>query len=167
MQSLPLESTNGEDIAQTLRVPKQVCTICRRERYNILLTIKDLKLIILLLTEEVLYCDGDVIFGLHFHQPRAGLELRIASRVALTQDNACGVCQKLICWAVHLEKEKRNIRYMRWKRRKTNTCAFSWCKRQQLENQYLSTFIQDPSTHHYTAPRQEMTSDSVSTLPYC
>ena len=81
---------------------KPVGTVCSGKQFN-LLTIKDLKLIILLLTEKVLHRDGDVIFGLHSHQPRADLELGIAARVALTQDHACGIRQKLIRWAVHLE----------------------------------------------------------------
>lgn len=48
------------------------------------LTVKDLKFIILLLTEKVLHREGDVVVRFHSHQPRAGLELGIASWVALT-----------------------------------------------------------------------------------
>lgn len=75
------------------------------------LTVKDLKLIILLLAEEVFHCDRDVVLRLHPHQPGAGLELWVASRVALAEDHARGVCQKLIGWAVYWEKE-RDAMYM-------------------------------------------------------
>lgn len=110
------------------------------------LTIKNLKLIILLLAEEVLHCEGDVIVGLHSHQPRAGLELGVASRVTLAQDHACGVCQKLICWAVHLEKERETPSMWGWRWNYGQHICFSQYKRQPLENQHLSTFKSDPTS---------------------
>ena len=146
---------------------KPVGTVCSGERFN-LLTIKDLKLIILLLTEKVLHCDGDVIFGLHSHQPRADLELGIAARVALTQDHTCGIRQKLIRWAVHLEKE-REIPGM-WDGGGTdaNTMARPWGRGQPLESQPAFEHIkQNSDTPPYTAPWCELVSDSVSVPLHC
>lgn len=139
--------------------------LSRREWYRVWLTIKDLKLIILLLTEEVLHCEGDVVFGLYSHQPRAGLELGIAPWVALTQDHTCGVCQKLIRWAVHLEKEREIPGTWDGEGTRPQTCAFLWYKRQPLESQYLS--IQKVPNIPHTPPGQEVTSDSASMSPYC
>lgn len=86
------------------------------------LTIKDLKLIILLLAEEVLHRDRDVVLWLHPHQPGAGLELWVASGIALAKDHARGVCQKLIGWALHWEKE-RNTLYMTWRQKSVGVLA--------------------------------------------
>lgn len=70
------------------------------------LTVKDFKLIILLLAEKVLHRDRDIVLWLHSHQPGAGLELWVASGIALAKDHTSGVCQKLIGRAVHWEKER-------------------------------------------------------------
>lgn len=91
------------------------------------LTVKDLKLIILLLAEEVFHRDRDVVLRLHPHQPGAGLELWVASRVALAEDHARGVCQKLIGWAVYWEEE-RDAMYMTWRQNRAGRSACPWCR---------------------------------------
>ena len=78
------------------------------------LTVKDLKLVVLLLAEEVLLRDRDIVLWLNPHQPGAGLELWVASRIALAKDHASGVCQKLIGWTMHWEKG-RDTMYMTWR----------------------------------------------------
>lgn len=73
------------------------------------LTVKDLKFIILLLAKEVLHRDRDIVLWLNPHQPGAGLELWVASGIALAKDHSSGVCQKLVGRAVHWKKERHYV----------------------------------------------------------
>lgn len=86
------------------------------------LTVKDFKLIVLLLAQEVLDGEGDVVPRLHLHHPGTGLEVRVGPQEALAEDDSGGVRHHLVHRAVHCrEHNHKPIVSFRRGRKEGNT----------------------------------------------